>query len=101
MMALVAAALAALIPVHGVVIQTLADRTAIVRTDAVPAMQPPVIRRYRFAPRAAFVAGTSIDALLDSSTSPPSLRAPVAAGAFEPGLPEAGRVVPVTIGSSL
>lgn len=101
MIALLAVALAAMIPVHGVVIETLPDKTAIVRTDAVQAMRPPQIRRYRFDPPAAFAAGTSIDALLDGSARPPTLHAPVAAAAFAPGLPDAGRAVPVGLGGSL
>jgi protein SCO1/2 len=101
MTALVAAALAALIPLHGVVIQMLPDRSAIVRSDAVPAMRPAEIRRYRFEPPATFAPNTSIDALLDDGGRPPVLRSPVAAAAFAPGLPDAGRVVPVTIGSRL
>lgn len=101
MTALLAAALAALIPVHGVVIETLPDRSAIVRTDVVPAMRPAEIRRYRFEPPATFAPNTSIDALLDDRRGAPTLRSPVAAAAFAPGLPDAGRVVPVTIGSRL
>ncbi len=101
MTALVAAALAALIPLHGVVIQMLPDRSAIVRTDVVPGMRPVEIRRYRFEPPATFPDNTSIDALLDDGGRPPIMRSPVAAAAFAPGLPDAGRVVPVTIGSRL
>ena len=65
MIVLLAAALL-LVPVHGVVLDTLRDRTAIVRTDEVPGMQPPRTARYRFAPdTAAFVNGTNVDALMD------------------------------------
>ncbi len=101
MIALLAVALATVIPVHGVVIEALADRSAIVRTDAVQAMRPSQIRRYRLAPATAFVTGTTIDALLDSSTRPPTLREPVPAAAFAPGLPDAGRAVPVALGGVL
>jgi protein SCO1/2 len=95
------AALLALIPIHGVVIDTLGDRTAIVRTDAVAKMMPAQIRRYSFGRPASFRRGTSVDALLDPSTTPPTLLDPVPAGVFAPGLPDSGRVVPVEIGSAL
>jgi protein SCO1/2 len=95
------AALLALIPIHGVVIDTLRDRTAIVRTEPVPRMMPSQIRRYVFAPPASFRSGTSVDALLDPSTTPPTLLDPVPAAVFAPGLPDSGRVVPVEIGSAL
>jgi protein SCO1 len=101
MLALLASALFALIPVHGEVIQTLADGTAIVRTDRVPAMLPSSIRRYRLTPVTRFAPGTSIDATFDASSDPPTLREPVAAAAFAPGLPDAARVVPIDIGSRL
>jgi protein SCO1/2 len=95
------AALLALIPIHGVVIDTLGDRTAIVRSDPVPKMMPAQIRRYAFARPASFRSGTSVDALLDPSTTTPTLLDPVPAGVFAPGLPDSGRVVPVEIGSAL
>jgi protein SCO1/2 len=101
MLVLLAAALAAVIPIHGIVIDTLADRSVIVRTDAVPRMLPPETRRYRLSPPAPFAAGTAIDALLDPSAHPPILREPIAAAAFAPGLPDTGRVVPLRIGDRL
>lgn len=101
MIALIAAALVSVIPVHGVVLDSRPDGTAIVRTDAVPRMQPSLIRSYRFAPTATFVGGTAIDALLDPSTEPPTLRDAAAAGPFAPGLPDRGRVVPVSVGAPL
>ena len=101
MIALLAAALLAVAPVHATVIETLGDRTAIVRTDPIPQMQPEEIRRYRFVPDAAFRPGTTIDALLDGSTNPPSLRRALAAGPFAPGLPDAGRVVPIELGNPI
>jgi cytochrome oxidase Cu insertion factor (SCO1/SenC/PrrC family) len=45
--------------------------------------------------------GTSFDALLDPSATPPLLRRSVPAGIFAPGLPDSGRAVPVEIGSGL
>lgn len=101
MIALIAAALLTAVPVHGVVIANLPDRSAIVRTDVVTKTLPALTRRYRFDPPATFRVGTTIDALLDSSDNPWRLRQVVAAGAFAPGLPDTGRVVPVEIGSKL
>jgi cytochrome oxidase Cu insertion factor (SCO1/SenC/PrrC family) len=100
---MIAVALAALslVPVHGVMIEALPDRTAIVRTDAVVRMLPSKIGRYRLAPPTSFAAGTGIDALLDRSSSPPTLRYPITAGEFAPGLPDSARVVPVELGSAL
>lgn len=100
MIALVAALLA-LIPVHGLTIAILRDGTAIVRTDPVPKTMPAQIRRYAFSPKLRLRAGTTIDALLDPATRPPTLRNGVPAGAFAPGLPDAGRVVPLEPGSAL
>jgi protein SCO1/2 len=95
------AALLALIPIHGVVIESLHDGTAIVRTDPVTETMPAQIRRYAFAPPAHLREGTSIDALLDFSTKLPTLRDSVPAGVFAPGLPDSGRIVPIEIGSAL
>jgi protein SCO1 len=96
-----AVALAPVIPVHGIVLETLPDRTAIVRVESVPQMLPSLTRRYRFAPPSHFRTGTSIDAMLDGSPDPPVLREPVPAGLFAPGLPDAGRVELVEVGSPL
>ena len=101
MIGLLALATAMTIPVHGVVIESLPDRSAIVRTDSVTATLPAQIRHYRVQPAAGFAAGTNIDALLDSSTQPPTLRDAVAAAPFAPGLPDAARATPVELGSRL
>ena len=101
MMPLLFAALLNAVPVHGVVLQRLPDQTAIVRTDAVIEMLPAQTRRYRLAPSRSFVSGTAIDGLLDRSTVPPTLRNPIAAAAFAPGLPDRARALPVTIGGRL
>jgi len=101
MIVLLFAAGLALVPVHGVVLGTLADRTAIVRTDPVPAMQPARTARYRLAPAAAFASGTNVDALADLSTQPPTLRDAIAAGRFAPGLPDSGKAVRIEPGSRL
>ena len=101
MIALIAATLLTVVPVHGVAIANLPDGTAIVRTDAVAGMFPEQTRRYRLTPAVTFHVGTTIDALLDRSGHPWKLRQAVAAAAFAPGLPDSGRVVPVRIGSKL
>lgn len=100
-MILLFAALLNVVPVHGIVLQPLADHTAIVRTDAVVEMLPAQTRRYRLAPAHSFASGTAIDALLDRSTTPPTLRDPIAAAAFAPGLPDRARALPVTLGGRL
>src|SRR5581483_5862925 len=58
-------------------------------------------RRYRLAPARSFESGTAIDALLDRSTTPATLRDPIAAAAFAPGLPDRARAVPVRLGGPL
>ncbi len=97
----VPAMLLAFIPLHGLFIDPLPDGTAVVRTDPVTAMLPAQTRRYRFAPPVALHPGTQIDALLDPSTRPPTLRDAVAAASFAPGLPEGARAIPVRLGSAL
>ncbi|MBV8343462.1 MAG: SCO family protein [Candidatus Eremiobacteraeota bacterium] len=101
MIVALALAAASLVPVHGVVLDTLRDGSAIVRTDPVTATYPARIRRYALQPRASFAAGTNIDALLDPHSFPPALLDPVAAAPFAPGLPDAGKAVPIVLGSTL
>lgn len=101
MIALFAAAAFSLAPIHGVVMETLHDGTAIVNSEPLTQMQPAEIRRYRFSPRAQFRNGTQIDAFLDLAARPPLLRDAVAAGPFAPGLPDPGRVVAMDVGSPL
>jgi cytochrome oxidase Cu insertion factor (SCO1/SenC/PrrC family) len=101
MIALLAAALLAVIPVHGLLIANLPDRSAIVRTDPVVGTLPAQTRRYRLSPAVTLRAGTTIDALLDQTSHPPTLYAASAAAEFAPGLPDAGRVVPVQLGARL
>jgi cytochrome oxidase Cu insertion factor (SCO1/SenC/PrrC family) len=72
-----------------------------VRIDPVLEMLPAQTRRYRLSPPAIFRSGTTIDALLDPLSRPATLRQPVAAAAFAPGLPNAGRVIPVQLGGTL
>jgi protein SCO1/2 len=98
---LVVAAALTVIPIHGSVLDRLPSGSAIVRTDAVPLTLPESIRLYQVMPRSAAVPGTGIDALLDRSTRPWTLRDANAAGPFAPGLPEPGRVIPVELGDAL
>ena len=98
---LLMAATFSLVPVHGVVVDVLPDRTAIVRTDPTPQILPAAIRRYRVDPPLKLPIGTGIDAILDRSTIPWSLRDAVTAGPFAPGIPDPGRVIPVELGSRL
>lgn len=100
MLALTLAA-AILVPVHGVVVSPQGGGTAIVRLDPVTHLLPASIRRYRVEPRQSLASGTSLDALLDESTTPATLRQTEPAGAFAPGLPEPGRVIPLELGSPL
>lgn len=99
--ALVAAAAVSVLPVHGVVIDALSTTDAIVRTEAVPLTLPPLIHRYRLAPGVRVEPGVSIDAYLDRSTTPWTLRKAAPAPAFAPGLPDRGRIVPVDINAAL
>jgi len=93
--------LAALLPFHGVVVAPLSGGEVVVRNDAITRTVPAQTRRYRLAPHVAFRAGTGVDALLDRSTQPWTLRNPMAAAAFVAGLPNPGRVVPVDVGKPL
>lgn len=96
-----ALAAAFLVPVHGVVVAPPRGSTAIVRIDPVTHMLPASIRKYRIVPPQPLSSGTSLDALLDASSAPATLREAVPAGAFAPGLPEPGRVISLELGSPL
>ncbi len=93
--------LAGLLPFHGVVIEPLGDKEAVVRNAAITQTLPVQTRRYRLAPNVTLRAGTGVDALLDRSTQPWTLRDPAPAAAFVAGLPNPGRVVPVDVGKPL
>lgn len=90
-----------LIPIHGVVLAVEPGGTAIVRNDAAPAMLPAQTRQYRLEPRVPLTVGTGVDGYADLSTTPWTLRDAVVAAPFVPGLPDAGKIVPVDLGSSL
>jgi protein SCO1/2 len=99
--ALFAAVALALAPAHGVVLASAPDGVAIVRTDAIVGVAPETTRRFRFVPALRVTSGTQIDAYLDRSTIPWTLRSPTVAGAFAPGEPDPARVLPVELGSTL
>jgi protein SCO1/2 len=93
--------LATLVPFHGVVVVPLAHDNAVVRSAGITGTLPAQTRRYRLAPAVSLRAGTGVDALLDRSTNPWTLRDPAAAAAFAPGMPNAGDIVPVDAGKPI
>jgi cytochrome oxidase Cu insertion factor (SCO1/SenC/PrrC family) len=93
--------LAGLLPFHGVVVAPIGDAQAVIRNAPITYAVPAQTRRYRLAPSLALRSGAGVDALLDRSTEPWTLRAPVAAAAFVAGLPNPGRVIPVDVGKPL
>lgn len=94
-----AALLLAVVPIHGLVLETLGGTSVIVRTDPVTATMPSQTRRYRLSSPIVLRAGTTIDALLDPRAR--VLRDVVPAAAFAPGLPDTGRIVPIQLGNRL
>jgi cytochrome oxidase Cu insertion factor (SCO1/SenC/PrrC family) len=101
MHALIAAIAISLAPVHGVVLAGMPGGEAVVRTDAIVGVAPPLTRRFRLEPPLHVASGTGIDAYLDRSTMPWTLRDPVVAGPFTPGVPDPARVVPLELGGTL
>ncbi len=95
------AAALSLVPLHAVVVGQASPTAAIVRTEAVPLELPAGVRRVRLDPPVRLVPGVGIDAYLDRSTSPPTLRNATLAGPFAPGMPDAGRVSTVDLGDTL
>lgn len=93
--------LAMLLPFHGIVLSQLPNGDAIVRNAPITQMVPGQTRRYHLSPRTSLAAGTGVDAFLDRSSKPWTLRDPVAAAAFVAGLPNPGRVEPVDVGTGL
>jgi len=98
--ALIAAA-ALIAPVHGEILTLLPGSQAIVRTDAISAMVPEQTRRYRVESHERLAAGVGIDAYLDRSTNPWTLRDATIAGVFAPGAPDRGRVIAVDVNAPL
>jgi cytochrome oxidase Cu insertion factor (SCO1/SenC/PrrC family) len=101
MHALIAAIALSVAPVHGVVLAATPGGDAIVRTDAVPAVAPETTRRFHLVPSLNIPNGTQIDAYLDRSTQPWTLRSPTVAGPFAPGEPDPAHVIPIELGSTL
>jgi protein SCO1 len=97
----IAFVLAALLPFHGVVLSTLPSDRAVISSAAMPRTLPAQTRVYRLAPGIELRPGTGVDAFLDRSTQPWTLRDPVPAAAFVAGLPVPGRVIPVDAGKPL
>jgi protein SCO1/2 len=101
MIAALLLAAAALAPFHGVVVAPLGNSAAVVRNVPITGMLGQQTRRYRLDPQLNLRPGTGVDAFLDRSTSPWTLREPMAAAAFAAGLPNPGRVEIVDIGKPL
>ncbi len=93
--------LAGLLPFHGVVVEPLGNADAVISNAPITRTLATQTRRYRLAPNIALRAGAGIDAFLDRSTDPWTLRQPEAAAAFVAGLPHPGRVIPVDVGKPL
>jgi protein SCO1 len=93
--------LTVMLPFHGVVVAPLHGGQAVVNGSAITKLVPAQTRRYQLRPSIGVRSGTGIDAFLDRSTTPWTLRDPVAAAAFAPGMPSPGRVIPVDIGKPL
>ncbi len=100
MIAALAAAIA-LAPVHATVLSPLPRGAAVVRIDEVPAMVPNVPRRVVLPPPIVTAGVAGIDAILDRTTNPWTLRDPVVAGPFAPGVPDPAHVLAVELGSPL
>lgn len=96
MISLLLAALLA--PFHGVVLAPAGVHGAIIRNEPITLMVPAQTRRYRLDPAIALKARVGIDAFLDRSTTPWTLRDPIVAAPFSPGMPDQGRVEAVDVG---
>jgi cytochrome oxidase Cu insertion factor (SCO1/SenC/PrrC family) len=92
---------AALLPFHGVVLSQLPNGDAVIRNAPVTNTVAAQTRVYRLSPHVALGAGTGVDAFLDRSTQPWTLREPLAAAPFVAGLPNPGRVELVDVGKGL
>jgi cytochrome oxidase Cu insertion factor (SCO1/SenC/PrrC family) len=95
-------AAAALAPFHGIVLSQSDGRHAIVRSAPITKMVASQTRAYAIDPPiGSLKAGTGLDAFLDRSTQPWTLRDAVPAPAFAAGLPVPGRTQPVDFGTLL
>ncbi len=93
--------LATLLPFHGVVLEPLGNRQVVVRNSPITRTVPIETRRYQLEPHVSLRPGTGVDAFLDRSTRPWTLRDAVPAAAFVAGLPNQGDVEPVDAGTLL
>jgi protein SCO1/2 len=99
--ALIAAASLSLVPLHATVLDARPGGIAVIRIDAIPLTAPAGMLRVRLDPPLRPASGVGIDAYLDRSTAPWTLRDVTIAAPFAPGLPQPGRVTPVDLGDAL
>ncbi len=92
---------AAIIPAHGTVLAVTSKHTAIVRNDAVAGMLPSTTRAYQIEPAIDVSAGSGIDGFIDESTRPWRWYDATIADKFVAGLPAAGKVIALDVGSHL
>lgn len=100
MIAIAAAVFALALPVHGTVLARESG-VLIVRTQAVTGMLPAMTRAYRTVPRLSPPIGAGLDGFLDRSRIPWRLTDAVVAAPFVAGLPDAGKTIPIDVGSAL
>ncbi len=93
--------LAGLLPFHGVVVAPIGKNAAVLRNAPITHTLSAQTHRYALEPGLRLRTGTGVDALLDRSTQPWTLRDPVVAASFVAGLPNPGRVIPVDVGKPL
>lgn len=89
------------IPLHGVALGSGPAGTTIVRLDPVTKMVAGQTRALRVSPALKLPAGTGVDGFLDRSQDPWRLYDASVAAKFVPGLPDAGKVIPMDFGSRL
>lgn len=92
---------AALLPFHGVVLAPLPGGQVVVQNAPITDTVSAATRRYRLDRHLTLRAGTGIDAFLDRSTQPWTLRDVVPAGPFVAGMPNPGDVQAVDNGTLL
>lgn len=92
---------AALAPFHGVVLSQPSADTVVIRNAPITKTVPAETREYTLKPALALSPGTGVDAFLDRSTKPWTLRRALPAAQFTAGLPVAGRMEPVDFGTLL
>ncbi|MDQ2681707.1 MAG: SCO family protein [Candidatus Eremiobacteraeota bacterium] len=90
-------ALVSLFPVHGTVLHRDTN-TIVLKTDAVTNIQPATTRLYQLERPIDLLSGQTIDAIVDRSTTPWTLREARGALAFTPGMPNGNLVKAVDVG---